>query len=184
MKRIRKTIDRNCDWCQKQYLAKTHRLRSGKGLYCSYECGIKARSFAQNKDKIPNVTCAYCGIEIYRNPTKLKKSKSKLYFCCREHKSIAQRIGGIKEIHPPHYSDSLKSYRDKAFRFLDNKCNRCNYDECPAILQVHHKDKNRNNNELNNLEILCPNCHALHHYLDGSWRWREKHESKSSDYLY
>ena len=28
-------------------------------------------------------------------------------------------------------------------------------------LELHHKDGNRYNNELDNLEILCPNCHSL-----------------------
>lgn len=28
-------------------------------------------------------------------------------------------------------------------------------------LELHHKDGNRNNNDLNNLILLCPNCHAL-----------------------
>lgn len=33
------------------------------------------------------------------------------------------------------------------------------------ILAVHHIDKNRKNNNLNNLSWLCHNCHFLvHHY--------------------
>lgn len=28
-------------------------------------------------------------------------------------------------------------------------------------LELHHKDGNHYNNELDNLEILCPNCHAV-----------------------
>jgi hypothetical protein len=28
-------------------------------------------------------------------------------------------------------------------------------------LELHHKDGNHYNNELSNLEILCPNCHAV-----------------------
>ena len=28
-------------------------------------------------------------------------------------------------------------------------------------LEVHHKDGNRSHNELDNFELLCPNCHAL-----------------------
>lgn len=28
-------------------------------------------------------------------------------------------------------------------------------------LEVHHKDGNKRNNKLENLEILCPNCHSL-----------------------
>lgn len=31
----------------------------------------------------------------------------------------------------------------------------------PIPLELHHKDGNRNNNALENYELLCPNCHAL-----------------------
>jgi len=44
-----------------------------------------------------------------------------------------------------------------------NKCQRCGFDEYPKILGVHHKDRNRNNNTISNLEILCPNCHSIEH---------------------
>lgn len=43
------------------------------------------------------------------------------------------------------------------------KCERCNNEEwngLPIPLEVHHKDGNKKNNRLDNLEILCPNCHA------------------------
>ena len=29
----------------------------------------------------------------------------------------------------------------------------------PIPLELHHKDGNKNNNSLNNLELRCPNCH-------------------------
>lgn len=47
-------------------------------------------------------------------------------------------------------------------------CERCGYNKY-EILQVHHKDKNRDNNELNNLELICPNCHYEEHLLEKSW---------------
>lgn len=28
-------------------------------------------------------------------------------------------------------------------------------------LELHHKDGNKNNNNLDNLQLLCPNCHSL-----------------------
>jgi len=31
-------------------------------------------------------------------------------------------------------------------------------------LQIHHKDHNKNNNKLDNLEYLCPNCHSQKHF--------------------
>jgi 5-methylcytosine-specific restriction endonuclease McrA len=42
-------------------------------------------------------------------------------------------------------------------------CNRCGYNSEPRILGVHHIDRNRMNNEISNLEVLCPNCHSLEH---------------------
>ena len=43
-------------------------------------------------------------------------------------------------------------------------CEQCNQEEWlgnPIPLEVHHKDGDSLNNEMNNLELLCPNCHAL-----------------------
>jgi len=47
-------------------------------------------------------------------------------------------------------------------------CERCGYSK-REILHVHHKDRNRNNNDLKNLELICPNCHYEEHYLEKSW---------------
>jgi 5-methylcytosine-specific restriction endonuclease McrA len=47
-------------------------------------------------------------------------------------------------------------------------CNRCGFDAHPEILTVHHKDRDRSNNLTDNLEVLCPNCHALEHYAEGN----------------
>jgi len=35
--------------------------------------------------------------------------------------------------------------------------------------QIHHKDRNRENNKMDNLLLLCPSCHSMLHYnIDGS----------------
>ena len=31
----------------------------------------------------------------------------------------------------------------------------------PIPLEIHHKDGNKTHNEIDNFELLCPNCHAL-----------------------
>ncbi|MCI0548960.1 MAG: HNH endonuclease [Candidatus Rokubacteria bacterium] len=36
------------------------------------------------------------------------------------------------------------------------------------MLQVHHRDRHRANNGLENLALLCPNCHAEEHHLGAS----------------
>lgn len=39
-------------------------------------------------------------------------------------------------------------------------CKRTEWEGFPIPLELHHKDGNHNNNSLDNLQILCPNCHA------------------------
>ena len=39
-------------------------------------------------------------------------------------------------------------------------CEICGLDK---NLEIHHKDRNRNNNHLNNLQLLCKSCHSKQH---------------------
>ena len=45
----------------------------------------------------------------------------------------------------------------------ESKCEKCGntvWNGEPIPLQLHHIDGNRTNNTLDNLQVLCPNCHA------------------------
>jgi len=48
---------------------------------------------------------------------------------------------------------------------MKKECNNCGFDNIKA-LEIHHKDRNHRNNNPNNLEIFCRNCHKLEHYED------------------
>lgn len=52
-------------------------------------------------------------------------------------------------------------------------CNNHSWLEHPIQLEIHHKDGNRLNNEISNLQLLCPNCHAM------TDNWRGKKNSRS-----
>lgn len=53
----------------------------------------------------------------------------------------------------------------KALVFIrGHRCEKCEMEEWldnPIPLEIHHKDGDTLNNEMSNLELLCPNCHAL-----------------------
>lgn len=124
------------------------------------ECPECRRERIESSDLYTSLTCAYCGIDFRRKNSKLFKSKSGLYFCCREHKDLAQRIEhGFTEMWPSHYNTGNRDYRTFAFRYLLHKCSVCGWAEDEDILEVHHIDQDRNNNNLDNLLILCPICH-------------------------
>lgn len=60
-------------------------------------------------------------------------------------------------------SDTFKKYLIYKY---GEKCMKCNWNEINQTtglipIQLEHKDGNSENHSLNNLELLCPNCHSL-----------------------
>jgi 5-methylcytosine-specific restriction endonuclease McrA len=53
------------------------------------------------------------------------------------------------------------NYRKIAFEHYDPVCAHCGFG-IESVLEVAHIDGNRNNNDVSNLVILCPNCHKMH----------------------
>jgi len=64
---------------------------------------------------------------------------------------------------PPISSYDLKR-KLLAEGIFDPECATCGnttWRDCPVPLELEHKNGNRYDNRLQNLELLCPNCHAL-----------------------
>ncbi|HLN19359.1 MAG TPA: HNH endonuclease [Patescibacteria group bacterium] len=146
----------------------------------------------------PNASCLVCGKDVYRRPIEIKRNNGRV-FCsvacygksCRKetpclicgkpilagfHRKTCSRSCSNKYREGIKYK--LNSPRDKVktqgllkirlLKIRGKKCERCGFGKY-EILQVHHKNKNRNNNDLDNLELICPNCHSEEHYFDNSW---------------
>jgi hypothetical protein len=63
----------------------------------------------------------------------------------------------------PIQSNKLKN-RLLSEKVFEHKCDTCKlteWNELPIPLQLDHIDGNSDNNNLSNLRLLCPNCHAL-----------------------
>jgi hypothetical protein len=149
-------------------------------------------------ERKPNTNCIICGKSIYKRPGQIKSNLRRV-FCgnacfgisCRKEKpctvcgklilaslnkktcsracSNIQREGIKYHIGSP--KDKVKSQQALKVRLLKergNTCERCNYNKY-EILQVHHKNRKRNDNNLENLELICPNCHYEEHLLEKSW---------------
>lgn len=155
-------VTQKCLCCQNNFQAPIREVNRGNGKFCNRKCSGKYNGEHRLKP-VPNVTCAYCHVKFYKNASKQTGSKSQLFFCCRAHKDIAQQIGGIQAIMPSHFGEVGTDYRTIAFRVKEQKCERCAYDSNPAAIIVHHIDRDRKNNVISNLEVLCANCHAIEH---------------------
>ena len=135
----------NCLYCGTSF--RTYLCRTTK--FCSQRC----RGLYSRKDY--HYVCGFCE-QAFTGSRSRKPSKSELKFCSRQCYT-SWRLKGL-----PRNANSKALHHLLARRGKIDKCERCDF-EVASILEVHHKDIDKRNNALANLEILCPNCHSLAH---------------------
>jgi hypothetical protein len=149
----RKLYPHRCELCGTVTYVPKNRLKGRR--YCSTSCAQRGQ-----RNRV-SLVCAHCG-KVFERPASKdgRNTKSGLTFCSRACKDDAQRIGGLEEIQPDHYGSGIRNYRVKAFRHYGPRCAVCGYNEYTEMLDVHHKDGDRENNLVENLIVLCVWCHA------------------------
>lgn len=111
---------------------------------------------AQQLECSPNTISRFLikqGIEYKGNQSGKGKPKA------RHTMTLEEYLSHSKDIQTNKVRERLLSENIKP-----HKCECCGNIEWmgkPIPLELHHKDGNRNHNELSNYELLCPNCHAF-----------------------
>lgn len=140
--------------CDKSIYRRPGEIKKNSGnVFCSLTCYGK---FCR-KEK----PCLVCGKPILAGLNKQTCSRS----CSNKHRiGIRYKLGGPRK-------DKVKAYKMLKIRLIKERgeaCERCGFKKF-EILVIHHKDRDRSHNELENLELICPNCHAEEHYFEKSW---------------
>lgn len=148
-------VRKSCNLCGNLFQIKPYRENIAK--YCCRACYYESM-----KSRSAIVACVICGKE-HRRPISHMKYRPT---CSMECRGLANRneFPVFKD-----YSTSTRLWMKR--RNLIKSCNRCGYDDHPEILVVHHMDRDRTNNNPVNLEVLCPNCHALEHMSENKTGW-------------
>lgn len=135
--------------------------------YCSKECRNKHQSEIMSgnqlgkKDKVSY--CLNCGNKLNRHQGKYCSNRCQqeyqyMQYIKRWKLGLENGVSGLYQL--SHYI--VKYIKEK----YNNKCCRCGWCEINPIthiipLEIHHKDGDYSNNNEDNLELLCPNCHSL-----------------------
>jgi len=109
------------------------------------------RNFGKHTDFV--VTCHNCACDFTVNEREKLFPQKDRYFCSIQ---CANATGGKAKSE----KYGLLQYTTIAKKHYNEKCVVCGYNE---VIDVHHIDENRQNNDPKNLVFLCPNHHAELH---------------------
>lgn len=147
----------NCSNCSREYYIKPSQLARG-GRFCSVLCRHESQRTGSW------FKCHTCGKKVWKTRTDMSRSESGFFFCNKKC-SMAWKNSELRS-GPNHYlwNGGKATYRERLLRKSGKiKCNRCGVADV-RVLDAHHKDSNRQNNVVENLEWLCKNCHFLAHH--------------------
>jgi hypothetical protein len=151
-----------CLECQLKFVDKKYNDRK----FCSRSCSVTFN----NKFKIKNGNyavkntlskdCKNCG-NILNNTNRVKT------YCNTKCQKDFEKKLIFEKIESGEYNcKNPRKYKEYLIDKFGNKCMKCGWGEVHSLtgnipIQLEHKDGDSNNNSVNNLELLCPNCHSL-----------------------
>lgn len=161
-------VEVECNFCHKKFnKEKKHynqAIKKGRTyFYCSLSC-----SHSSSDTTIE--TCANCSKSIKRTKAIKNRNTSGKYCCSFSCSATIHSRFKDGEQHP-NWIDGRKY----SSRVNKDKCISCE-ETRPFLLTIHHKDGNRKNPDISNLEVVCYNCHVLRHLaeVNGKVMYRTK----------
>ena len=147
-------------------------------FFCNKYCrdqAIKHNKLLFHNTKI--IQCCKCGddVEVDARASKIKCEK------CRAIKIKRKITDYHKVIRGEETTTSYTALRLFLIKegIKKNKCEECGTSKWqgkPLCIQLHHIDGNRKNNLLENLKMVCPNCH----YQTKTWGVRNKNWKRNT----
>jgi endogenous inhibitor of DNA gyrase (YacG/DUF329 family) len=152
-----------------KYCSRTCKNKFGNITKIIATCGICNKEFSHISSRANNAK--YCSRRCYYDSQKMKgKKEYKCHHCekvfighaAHKRKFCSKECVGknTRSIWQPKFTTVRKKMLREG---LMNECEKCGYNEIPQILGVHHIDENRENNNRNNLMVVCPMCHSILH---------------------
>lgn len=169
--------NQNCLLCKKEFVS----LKRHNRKFCSLNCSATFNNLKKNVDRTPekisslfeeyNVAsdgktyrkkCLYCETEYQTTCSYLAKIRK---YCSNKCQQNHKQSFLFKKLESGEYVNSriAKLYLIKKF---GAKCMDCGWDKKNVItgnvpIELELIDGNSENNSLENLKLLCPNCHSL-----------------------
>lgn len=153
------------------------RKRSLTAKFCSMACTTTARQHGlintsdviKPRNPIVQFACATCGKAMVE---RARKHRPKPMFCSYKCQGFSKKLAWPISTRAANLRVWMRKHS------YMTHCERCGYKQRPDILTIHHKDRNRMNNTKENIEVLCPNCHAMEHIDEHKDGWKNRRHAE------
>lgn len=131
--------------------------------YCSNSCAAKVNNILYPKRTAIKTTCPEC-----KKPTRKsnKYGHKKCYESIRQRNNIDLWLSGKWNGNKGNSNLLSLTIRNYLIKQSNYQCSKCKFntvhpDDGKTILEINHINGNGTDHNPSNLEVLCPNCHAL-----------------------
>lgn len=164
-------LDITCPTCSNRFSIKQSRRKDKN--FCSMKCFYIHR----NPEYGVKHLCLLCEKEIGDYRVKRK-------YCSSGCTILHQKQLRYKQIESGDPSLYVKNYRNYLIEKYGAACMECGWSKTNKYsntvpIELEHVDGNSENNNLDNLKLLCPNCHSLTPTFRGLNRGNGRHERMS-----
>jgi len=143
-----------CIQCGKEFEKNVYGNSEKEYKFCGYDC-----YWQQKKNKQPEQLKDVC----FKKGSKVNVGRKRPDLTLRNlTNNPMNSINAQEKSSESHKVHGLWTSRTKAFRYKEHKCEMFN-EECVGKLEVHHINKNRYDNQLKNLMVLCKGHHTYIH---------------------
>lgn len=162
-----------CKQCGSRFFKPPAAIRDGRGIFCRRQCASEWKGIAYKGRKtsyqyptgpanhnwkgikIP-IPCPVCG-------TMFSRCSSSQKTCSNQcgHKLTGITNSGENNPNWKGIDVHLRRNYRAIVGDLFKHCERCHRTQCRLV--AHHKDHDRTNNTVSNIEVLCYSCHTLEH---------------------
>lgn len=153
-------VTRECQACDKSFMAKQSNIKVGKGLFCGQECQRNGRKTRSDKKARPSHVCQWCG-KVFVSETNQAVDVPRKY-CSNQCLGRSKRKDNKEHPRRKQAVELQRWTREVILR--DKSCVRCGVRES---LQAHHIEPYSKRPDLgldvDNGVALCPVCHHAQH---------------------